>query len=324
MMDGRQLLAEYAEKGSEEAFRALVGRYTNMVYTVALRLVNGDTHLAEDVAQSVFMDLARMAQRLPRAVIVGGWLHRHTCFVARKAVRRERRRQTREGQAAQMNALEDHSDANLARIAPIIDEAINQLGEEDRIAIVLRFFEQKDFNSVGAVLGSTADTAQKRVSRALEKLNALLQHRGIKCSAVALAAGLSAEAVAAAPAGLAAGLAGSALCAGAVRAGGTLAITKLIAMTKLKLGVITVVLTVAAVPLWMQHRTVIKLREANESLRQQSEQFAALSIENERLSNLLAKANGPVAPEPLSELLKLRGEVGGLRRQLAEAAKQET
>lgn len=324
MTDGQQLLAEYAEKGSEAAFRALVGRYTNLVYTVALRLVNGDTHLAEDVAQSVFIDLARMAQRLPPAVMVGGWLHRHTCFVASKELRRERRRQTRERQAAQMNALEDHSEANLARIAPIIDEAINQLGEEDRIAIVLRFFEQQDFNSVGAVLGSTADTAQKRVSRALEKLNALLQHRGIKCSAVALAAGLSAEALTAAPAGLAASLAGSALGAVAVGAGGTLTLTKLIAMTKLKLGIIGAVVTVAAIPLWMQHRTVSKLREANESLRQQSEQFATLSAENERLSNLLAKANSPVAPEELSELLKLRGEVGGLRRQLAEAAKQGT
>src|SRR5262249_8312771 len=183
MTDGQQLLAEYAKTGSEAAFRALVERYTNLVYSVALRLVNGDTHLAEDIAQTVFIDLARMAQRLPQAVMLGGWLHRHTCFVASKAVRSEHRRQIRERQVAQMKGLEDHSEANLARIAPIIDEAINQLGEEDRIAILLRFFEQQDFNSVGAVLGSTADTAQKRVGRALEKLNTLLQHRGIKCSA---------------------------------------------------------------------------------------------------------------------------------------------
>lgn len=323
MTDGQQFLAEYAKTGSEGAFRALVGLYTNLVYSVALRLSQGDTHLAEDIAQTVFIDLARMAHRLAPAVMVGGWLHQHTCFVASKAMRRERRRKTRERQAAQMNALEDHSEANLARIALIIDEAINQLGEEDRIAIVLRFFEKQDFNSVGAVLGSTADTAQKRVSRALEKLHVLLQHRGIKCSAVALATALSAEAISAAPAGLAASLAGTALGAVAAGTGGTLTTAKFIAMTKLKLGVITAVVSVTAIPFWMQHRSVMKLREENESLHQQAERFAALSADNERLSNLLANASSSVAPDQAREILKLRGEVGGLRSQLAEASKQE-
>jgi RNA polymerase sigma factor (sigma-70 family) len=140
MTDGRQLLADYVKNGSEPAFRELVGRYTNLVYSVALRSVNGDTHLAEDIAQSVFIDLARMARSLSPEVMLGGWLHRHTCFVASKAIRGERRRHARERQAAQMNAMEDHSQANLAQFAPIIDEAINLLGDEDRIAILLRFF----------------------------------------------------------------------------------------------------------------------------------------------------------------------------------------
>ena len=323
MTDGQQLLAEYAKTGSETAFRALVGRYTNLVYSVALRLVNGDTHWAQDVAQTVFIDLARMAPKLPPIVMLGGWLHRHTCFVASKSMRRERRRQTRERQAAQMNASEDHSEANLARIAAIIDDAINQLGEEDRIAIVLRFFEQQDFNSVGAMLGSTADTAQKRVSRALGKLQSLLQHRGIKCSAAVLATALSAEAISAAPAGLAASLAASAFGAVAAGAGGSLTIAKCIAMTTLKFGVITAIVTATAIPFWMQHRSVIRLREENKSLQEQTERLAGLSADNERLSNLLANASRPVAADQLSELLKLRSEVGGLRRQSAEAAKQE-
>jgi RNA polymerase sigma factor (sigma-70 family) len=323
MTDGKQLLAEYVKNGSEAAFRDLTGRYTNLVYSVALRMVGGDTQSAEDIAQSVFIDLARMAQRLSPEVMLGGWLHRHTCFVASKAIRSERRRQARERRAAQMNAGEDHSEANLARIAPVIDDAINQLGDEDRLAILLRFFEQQDFNSVGAALGSTADTAQKRVSRALEKLHALLRHGGIKCSVVGLGTLLGAEAITAAPSGLAASLAGTALGAMTAGGGGTLTIAKFIAMTKLKLGVVSALVAVAAIPLWMQHRSVTKLREENESLRLQAQQLAALSAENDRLSNLLAKADSSATPDQSSELLKLRGEVGGLRRQLAEAAKQE-
>ena len=61
MTESRTLLAEYARSGSEAAFRELVNRYIGLVYGAALRLVEGDTHLAEDVAQTVFLGLARQA-----------------------------------------------------------------------------------------------------------------------------------------------------------------------------------------------------------------------------------------------------------------------
>ena len=92
MTDSRQLLADYARNGSEEAFRELVTRYLSLVYSTAIRLVGGDAHLAEDVAQTVFVDLARKARTLPGDVMLGGWLHRNTCFVAAKTMRGERRR----------------------------------------------------------------------------------------------------------------------------------------------------------------------------------------------------------------------------------------
>src|SRR5436190_18459727 len=113
MSETQTLLTEYVETGSEAAFRELVTRYVDLVYSAAVRLVNGDTHLAEDVAQTVFTDLARNARTLSREVMLGGWLHRHTCFVASKTLRSERCRLARERQAVEMNALEDHSAANL-------------------------------------------------------------------------------------------------------------------------------------------------------------------------------------------------------------------
>jgi DNA-directed RNA polymerase specialized sigma24 family protein len=57
-------------------------------------VVNGDSHLAQDVAQTVFIELARKAGNLPHDVVLTGWLHRHTCYTAAKAVRTERRRQS--------------------------------------------------------------------------------------------------------------------------------------------------------------------------------------------------------------------------------------
>ncbi len=168
MTDSQQLLAEYVKTGSEPAFGQLVAGYTDLVYSVAVRLADGDVHLAKDVAQTVFIDLARMAPRLPGGVALGGWLHRHTCFLARKAIRTRLRRQARERQAAEMNALEDHSEANLARVAPLLDEAIDRLRAEDWTAILLRFYERRDLRSVGRALGCNDHDAEGAIERVAE------------------------------------------------------------------------------------------------------------------------------------------------------------
>jgi RNA polymerase sigma factor (sigma-70 family) len=111
MTDSRTLLADYVEKGSESAFRELVDRYFDLVYSTALRLTRRDTHLAEDVAQTVFISLARRGRTLSKQVMLGGWLHQYTFHVATKAVRGELRRQSRDREAVQMNAQHDHTEA---------------------------------------------------------------------------------------------------------------------------------------------------------------------------------------------------------------------
>ena len=317
MTDSQTLLTDYAANGSEPAFHELVSRYLDLVYSTAVRLVNGDTHLAEDVSQIVFTDFARLARTLSKNVMPGGWLHRHTCFVAAKAMRSNRRRQLREQQAAEMNAQQDHSAANLSEVAPILDEAINQLGTKDRAAILLRFFEQRDLRSIGGALGSSENAAQKRLTRAVEELRTLLKRRGVTLSAGALTTVLIGEAVTGAPAGLALSISSSALACAAAGGGTTLTILKLMSMTKLKLGVISAVVAAGmATPIVMQHRSQARLRDENQSLRQQVDQLVQLKSENERLSNLVVQANNnQLSKEQLSELMKLRSEVGELRKQ---------
>jgi RNA polymerase sigma factor (sigma-70 family) len=318
MTDSQTLLSLYAQTGSESAFRELVSRYIDLVYSTACRLVGGDVQSAQDVAQTVFVALADKAGTLPKDVMLGGWLHQHTRFAAGKLMRTERRRQLRERQAAEMNAIEDHSESNLARVAPVLDEAIGQLDAEDRTAILLRFFERKDFHGVGDALGSSEDAARKRVDRALEKLHVLLKHRGATLSAAALGTALATEAVTAAPAGLAGSVAGTVL-AGATAGGTTLALLKVMGMTKLKLGIISaIVVAGVATPLVLQHQSQVRLREDNQAFRQQVDQLAA---ENERLANLVARANSSqaLAIDQPSEILRLRGEVGVLRQQKSEA-----
>jgi RNA polymerase sigma factor (sigma-70 family) len=327
MTDTQQLLADYVATGSETAFRELVSRYVNLVYSAAVRLVAGDTHLAEDVTQTVFADLARMAGSLSRGVMLGGWLHRHTCFVASKTMRSERRRLARERQAVEMNSMEDHSAASLAAVTPILDDAINQLGSEDRTAILLRYFEQKEFVAVGEALGSNEEAARKRVNRALDKLELLLKRRGVALSAAALATVLGAQAVNAAPAGMVFTVSTVALAGTAGSSATTLTILKIMSMTKLKIGVVTaVVVAGVSVPWVMEHQTQTKLNQTSETLRQQTEQNAHLLAENERLSKLVAvaAAPAPTANNSSLETLKLKGEVGRLRRENVEIAASKT
>ena len=234
MTENQKLLAEYAANGSETAFRELVARYVNFVYSAARRLVGEQAHLAEDVTQVVFINLARKGRSLSRGVQLGGWLHQHTYHVATKAVRSERRRQSREREALEMNHLQDDSEANLRRVEPILDEAITQLGTADRTAILLRFFERRDFHAVGEALGSNEDAARMRVKRALEKLHVLLKHRGVALSITALATLLTTGSVTAAPAGLALAASRAALAGAAAGTAGKLTLIKLMTMTKLK------------------------------------------------------------------------------------------
>ena len=320
MTDSRILLAEYVKDGSESAFRELVARYVDLVYSAAVRLVEEDRHLAEDVAQTVFADLAQMARRLPSGVMLGGWLHRHTCFVAATLLRGERRRRARERQAVEMNALQDHPEANLNFVTPILDEAINQLGAADRTAILLRFFEQRDFRSVGEALGSNEDAARMRVSRALGKLQSLLKRRGVTLSAAALGTALAGQIVTAAPAGLAAAISGAVLAGTAKSSGIVLTTLKLVLMTKLKIGIVSAVIVASIVtPLVLQHQARARLREQDDSLLQQQSQLAALQTENQRLANLaggVALSNNQ--PE---ELQRLRAEAAALQPQTSAVAK---
>lgn len=317
-VSSRALLSAYARDGSEVAFRELVKRYLDLVYATAIRLTDGDHQLAEDVAQTVFIDLARKARGLSGQVMLGGWLHRRTCHVAATMLRSERRRRDREKRAMD-NQTQDHTQGYLARLTPILDEAINQLNAEDRAAIILRFFEQRDFRAVGQALNTSEDAARMRVGRALDKLHSRLARQGVTLGAGALASTLATEVTTAAPAGLAAGIAGTALTSVAVGGGVSSTLIKLLTIMKMKASIAgaLAIATIAAL-LIAQYRAQsnlaqARLRQENSALRDQLEQAEQMTRQqasmDTELDNGLAR-----------EVLRLRGEVSRLQRKLQDAS----
>jgi RNA polymerase sigma factor (sigma-70 family) len=322
MTDSHKLLSDYAKNGSEAAFREIVFRYLDLVHSAALRLVGGDTHRAQDVSQAVFTDLARKAGTLPTQVMLGGWLHQHTCFVAANTLRAERRRQERERQAVEMDALEEGSKRDFSRLAPLLDEAISELSEPDREAILLRFFEQFDFRKVGEATGSSEDAARMRVNRALEKLELLLKRRGITSTAAALSVALTANAVHAAPAGLAATISFAALSATVTSAAAGAAAAKTMLMTTLQKAVIAASLVVAATVATYQARQAAAARTESRALEQQQaplrDQIEQLQSEKaQAAARLAALANEMESIKTGSlELPRLRAAVTQLANQL--------
>lgn len=322
-----QLLREYAGHGAEGAFAEIVHRHTSLVYSAALRQVNSPD-VAAEVAQTVFVDLARgagaLCPRLPEDASLAGWLCRSARNISLNLRRNEFRRHSRERLAMEQFDPNPETNPDWEPLRPVVDEALGELSEPDYDALVMRFFKNQDLLSVGRALGVSDDAAQKRISRALEKLRDILSRRGITTTSAALAVLLSANAVQTAPVGLAVAISSAAALAGTAlattAASVTATATQTLVMTTLQKTLVTIAIIAAGVatPLVIQHKAQVRLRAENQSLREQVDRLSQLTAENERLSNLVARATPPAPGGVSSDVLRLRGDVGLLRRENEE------
>jgi RNA polymerase sigma factor (sigma-70 family) len=316
-MNDMQLLEDYVSRNSQEAFAALVQRHVNLVFSVALRCV-ADPHKAQDVTQSVFLLLAQKASRLHKKTVLSGWLYHSARLTSATFRRGELRRQRREQEASMQSTLDvSTGEAGWEKLAPVLDDALGRLGEVERKAILLRYFEDRSVPEVALALGLKEPAARKRLVRALERLRSLFAKRGITVSAGALTAAITANAVQAAPAGLAATVSTAALAGVALQASGLFALTKIIAMTTLQKTTIATALALAAGTGIYALRQGLQWREQLQTLQQQQAPLAAqvqrLEQERSQLSEQL-KAAVEASQANQNELIRLRGRGSRLRQ----------
>src|SRR5688572_5315136 len=130
-MNDAQLLQDYVTTGSQQSFGELVNRHLNLVYAAARRQVR-DAHLAEDVAQAVFIIFARKARTVRSAAVLPAWLLSTTRFAASNALSLENRRRRHEHKAASMAPIA-HEPPPLAiedDLTPTLDEALHRLDDK--------------------------------------------------------------------------------------------------------------------------------------------------------------------------------------------------
>jgi RNA polymerase sigma factor (sigma-70 family) len=293
MTDDAELLTRYAETHSEELFAELATRYLGLVYHSALRRLNQNIALAEEVTQAVFVSLAREAAHLsanPRKDhTLAGWLYGVTRHAAANALRAEARRARRESNAFSMHASDQNGNDGgnaWAELRPELEAVMDELGRADREAILLRYFENHSFADVGAALAISEDAARVRVNRALEKMRRLLARRKITSTAAALGGLIATQAVQAAPAGLMTSVTTSAFSAAAhatvINAGIWIFMTK----TKLLVGAAGVMLAVTAGTVFYSSKNARALQADTDRLR----------VENARLSQRIAALESHAKP----------------------------
>jgi RNA polymerase sigma factor (sigma-70 family) len=316
-------LRRFRQSRDSEAFTELVQRYIDLVWAAGFR-TTGDADRARDVAQTVFSDLARKADRLPKNTFLAGWLHRAATFAACRAVRDETRRRHRERQFMEMHALQTNSDEeDFERWLPFLDEAVAKLKQRDREAVLLRYFSQKSLAEIGAALGISEDAAQKRLARALDRLRAHFRRRGWEASAACLAGMLAAAGTQGAPPGVAGVVAAgsvAAAAAGATSLGSSLAglISSLTPMKTPILATALVAVTATA-PLLYQQYQLSALAQETPPLQAQ-----AAELDSWRAAHAQARARPRAAREleqlrrNHDELLKLQAEAATLQTGLAE------
>jgi len=306
MPDDAELLKRYIDDRSNQAFGEIVRRHLNLVYFAALRRVNGDKHLAEDVTQLVFSKLASKAPSLRERASLTGWLYVTARLEAAQAMRAARRRRARELEAQAMHEIlsEPEQDINWDSIRSVIDDILYALGERERELVLLRYFEERPFAEIGMIFGTSTDAARFKLDRILEKIRAGLAKRGIKSTSSALALALASQAGAAAPAGLATTVIGNAIASTAASGVAASGVLQFMSTSKLALGA-AVVMGLLGIGFSVHENSVTRknnaaLAAANLDYERALAQAKALKIEADRMKMSL-EALGRINPKYASQ-----------------------
>ena len=188
-----QLLSRYVNADDQSAFTELVTRYLPLVRGMLWRRT-GDRQTVDELAMQVFATVAQNATKLQNRSTIGGWLVITSRQKASEALRNDfTRRKYMEQFAAETTSDSDSDFVPVEEATHYLDDALAELQERDRQAVLLRFYEKLSYREIARQLGRKEDATRKRVNRSLEHMASFLRRRGVTLSATTLAGGLTAQ-----------------------------------------------------------------------------------------------------------------------------------
>ncbi len=313
----QELLREFAARRCEKSFRHLVDRHLRMVFCVAHR-VTGDQQLTEEIAQTTFTTLAGKADQIESTEALAGWLYHTARHLALRAIRSEQRRRQREQIAVTMNTDEPGPRV----IAEHLESAMGQLKPEDRDALVLRYFEERNLRDVGQELGLSEDAARMRINRSLEKLRNIFGKLGITGTAAWLASALPTSATAAVvPSGLGTSIATTVLGGTAIAATAAV-ITQTTSSSMTLFNLKTAAAVIAAAALTGTSTYLVKEDEAKQLRTEQAAMatdHAQLAAKRQQAMALVQLRDDQIQrlKNDVANIPRLRGEIDDVNRKLA-------
>jgi RNA polymerase sigma factor (sigma-70 family) len=198
----RQLLDDFAVRGNEASFTALVSRHGPMVLRVCRRVLNHEQD-AEDAFQATFLVLARNSGSIRKREALANWLHGVAYRTAMKAKRGAARRRNHETRLRARRTDLKSVPPTWSDVQTVLDQEVQRLPSCYREAFVLCVLEGKGGPEVAAELGCKEGTVKSRVNRARRLLQVQLARRGIKLSALLAALAVAEGAALAVPTPLA-------------------------------------------------------------------------------------------------------------------------
>ncbi|AZA09541.1 ECF RNA polymerase sigma factor SigE [Corynebacterium pseudopelargi] len=166
-----------AGEGAMPTWAELVAEHADSVYRLAFRL-SGNQQDAEDLTQETFMRVFRSLKNYQPGTFEG-WLHRITTNLFLDMVRHRAR--------IRMEALpEDYERVpgtemtpeqafSVANLDPVLQQALDELGPDFRVAVVLCDVVGLSYEEIAATLGVKMGTVRSRIHRGRSQLRASLE-----------------------------------------------------------------------------------------------------------------------------------------------------
>lgn len=168
-------------KGNTNSFATLVDRYKDMVYTLALKMLNNKEE-AEEIAQDTFVKVYHSLNKFKGDSKFSTWIYKITYNTCLDTIKKNKKKQ-------EVHYIEDFSEHQTKALEYILDtiddreknqaiqECINQLPNDEAFLLTLFYFDSQSVEEISKIMDNSVSNIKVKLFRTRKKLASILQQR---------------------------------------------------------------------------------------------------------------------------------------------------